>query len=61
MQEAGAPTGKERNPRVLQGYQEEHHAWRPHPQRCRAELWEGLHTEMSLIEDLILQITVERF
>lgn len=56
MQEAGAPTGKERNPRVLQ---EEHQAWRPHPQSCRAEFWEGLHTEMSSIEDLILQITVE--
>lgn len=50
MQEARAPTWKGRNPRVLT---------LSHPNGCRRELQEGLHTEGSLTEDLIVQITVE--
>ena len=50
MLDAIAPTWKGRNPRVLT---------LSHPHHCRTELQEGVCTEGSLIEDLIVQITVE--
>ena len=50
MQDARAPTWKGRNPKVLT---------LSHPHRCRTKLQEGLCTEGSWIEDLIVQITVE--
>ena len=50
MLDARAPTWNGRNPRVLT---------LSHPHHCRTELQEGVCTEGSLIEDLIVQITVE--